>query len=255
MQPELKTKKEIEIMREGGKKLARIFDVVKKEIKPGITPWYLEELVEDLIKKEGARPACKNYKTSEFAESYPCCICACVNEQIVHVVPEKDRVLKEGDIITVDTAIIWQDFYLDKAITFPIGKVDFEVQRFLKVGKKALKLGIKKAKVGNTLGDIGNTIQRFVESQGFTILKEFCGHEIGRTFHGSFNVLNFGKRKKGLPIQEGMTFCIEPIISMGSNEIVPLPKFGYITKDKSLACHFEDTIAIVNGKAQVLTQL
>lgn len=250
---EIKSKDEINIMREGGKKLAYIFSVVGKKIKPGITTWDIEELVEHLITEQGAKPACKNYKTSEFDRPYPSCICACVNEQIVHVPPSKKAVLKEGDIITVDTALIWNGFYVDKAITFPVGRISFEAQRFLRAGKKALKLGIKKAKIGNTLGDIGNTIQRHIESQGYKVLKEFCGHEIGRSFHGGFNVLNYGRRRDGIKIQEGMAFCIEPILSMGSDKVVGLEGFGYITRDKSLSCHFEDTVAIINGKAQVLT--
>jgi len=244
----LKSPKEIEIMRENGRILARIMKVLKETSEPGITTLKLEDLARRLIQEAGATPSFLGF------EGYPAVLCTSVNEEIVHV-PPSERVLKEGDILSLDLGLFKNGFHVDMAITFPIGEVSFEAKRLIEVTKKALRLAIKKAKTGNTFGDIGNTIERFVRSQGFEVIRDLCGHGIGRKLHEEPQVLNFGKRRKGPEIREGMVFCIEPMVSQGSSQIARTKDgFGWKTKDNSLSCHFEHTIAILKGEAIILTK-
>jgi methionyl aminopeptidase len=229
--------------------LARIFKELEKKIKPNIRTKDLEIYAESLMKKEKVRPSFKGY------ENFPSAICTSINEEIVHT-PPSSRKIKEGDLLKIDIGINYKGFHLDKAKTYPINKVSFESLRLLKVAKKALKLGIKKARVGNTIGDISNTIQRYVESQGFNVIKELFGHGIGRNLHEEPIIPNFGKRKKGPKILEGMVICIEPMISMGDPKLEKTEDgFGFRTRDKSLTAHFEDTIAILKKGPINLTSL
>jgi methionyl aminopeptidase len=254
---EIKTPQEIEIMAEGGKILAKIMNELEKRIKPGITTMELEKLAESLILKSGGKCSFKGYKSKdgESVRPYPFCLCTSVNEEIVHV-PPSDRVLKEGDVLKLDLGIFYKGFHTDMAITVPVGKVSFEAQRLIKVTKKALKLAIKKIRPGNTFGDIGNTIQRYVESQGFNVVRELCGHGIGRELHEEPKILNYGKRKSGEKIKEGMVFCIEPMVTMGDWHLKRTKDwFGYQTVDGSLTAHFEHTIAMTKNGCKVLTRL
>jgi len=181
------------------------------------------------------------------------CLCTSVNEEIVHV-PPSNRVLKEGDVLKLDLGIFYKGFHTDMAITVPVGKVSFEAQRLIRATKKALKLAIKKVKPGNTFGDIGNTIQRYVESQGFNVVRELCGHGIGRELHEEPKILNYGKRKSGEKIKEGMVFCIEPMVTAGDWHLKRTKDgFGYQTVDGSLTAHFEHTIAVTKNGCRVLT--
>ena len=252
----LKTEKEILIMKEGGQKLAQILKKLKESVKPGIKTKDLEELAKKLVSKEGAICSFKGYKDKESTSlPYPACLCTSVNEELVHV-PPSNRVLKEGDVLKLDLGIFYKGFHTDMAITIPVGKISFEAQRLIRVTKKALKLAIKKARPGNTFGDIGNTIQRYVESQGFNVIRDLCGHGIGKNLHEEPKILNFGKRKTGEKIKEGMVFCIEPMVSLGDWKIEKTKDgFGYKMKDNSLCAHFEDTIAITKKGALVLTKL
>lgn len=245
----IKTPEEIEIMQEGGKILAKIMKELMKEVRPGIKTQDLDRLAESLVFSTGSKCSFKGY------EDFPACLCTSINEEVVHSVPS-DRILKEGEIISLDLGIFYQGFHSDMAVTLPVGKVEPETQRLIRITKKALKRGIKKARVGNTFGDIGNTIQRYVESQGFNVVRELCGHGIGRELHEDPQILNYGKRKSGPEIKEGMVFCLEPMVTVGNWKL----KKGsdghtHQTADDSLSCHFEHTIAIIRGKAQVLTDL
>jgi len=245
----IKTPKEISLMREGGRILAKVMKELEKEVRPGITTKELDNKAEELILKYGATPSFKGY------QNYPATLCTSINEEIVHVVPS-ERILKEGDIISLDLGIFYKGFHTDMALTLPVGEVDPEVRRLIRVTKKALKRGIKKAKPGNTFGDIGNTIQRYVESQGFNVIRDLAGHGIGKELHEEPQILNYGKRKKGAKIKEGMVFCIEPMVSMGDWRIKKTRDgFGYQTADNSLSCHFEHTIAITKEGPQILTQI
>jgi methionyl aminopeptidase len=245
----LKSEKDISIMREGGKKLATIMGKLKLSSKPGVTTNYLEEMVRDLIAAEGAKPAFLGY------EGYPAALCTSINQEIVHAIPS-ERVLENGDIFSLDLGIIWKGLNTDMSITFPIGEVSSEKGRIIKVTRKALKLAIKKARRGNTTGDIGNTIQRFVESQGFNIVKSLCGHGIGKELHEPPEILNFGKRHKGEKLEEGMVICIEPMVTEGRGEVKKgLDGFSYETVDGSMSCSFEHTVAITKNGTKVLTEI
>jgi methionyl aminopeptidase len=254
---EIKTPQEIEIMAEGGRILAKIMKELEKRVKPGITTMELEKLAESLILKAGGKCSFKGYKSKdgESARPYPFCLCTSVNEEIVHV-PPSDRVLKEGDVLKIDIGMFYKGFHTDMAITVPVGKVSFEAQRLIRVTKKALKLALKKARPGNTFGDIGNTIQRYVESQGFNVVRELCGHGIGRELHEEPQILNYGKRKTGEKIKEGMVFCIEPMVTAGDWHLKRTKEgFGYQTVDGSLTAHFEHTIAVTKNGCRILTNL
>jgi methionyl aminopeptidase len=252
----IKSKEEIEIMAEGGKILAKIMKELEKNVRPGITTKELERLAESLILKSGGKCSFKGYKDSDgySAIPYPACLCTSINEEIVHAIPS-ERILKEGDIISLDLGIFFKGFHTDMAITVPVGEVLPEVQRLIRVTKKALKLTIKKVKPGNTFGDIGNTIQRYVESQGFNVIRDLCGHGIGRELHEEPQILNYGKRNTGEKIKEGMVFCIEPMVSMGDWHIKRgKDGFGYQTADGSLSAHFEHMVAVTKNGCKVLTK-
>jgi len=251
----LKTEKEIEIMREGGRILAEIMEKLKKSIRPGIKTKDLEKIAIEEIKRFKAKPAFLGYRASKSEKPFPSCLCTSVNEELVHV-PPSNRILKEGDLLKLDLGILWKGYYSDMAITVGVGKISFLAQRLIRVTKKALKLAIKKAKVGNTFGDIGNTIQRYVESQGFNVIRDLCGHGIGKKLHEEPRVLNYGKRKTGEKIKVGMVFCIEPMVSAGDFKLEKTKDgFGYKTKDNSLCAHFEHTVAVTKNGPQILTSL
>ena len=203
-----KTSEEIKIMAEGGKILAVIIKELEKEIKPGIETRELDRLAEGLILKYKGKCSFKGY------DNFPACLCTSINEEIVHSVPSS-RTLKGGDIITLDLGIFYKGFHADMAVTLPVGKVEPETQRLIKVTKKALKRGIKKIRPENTVGDIGNTIQRYVEDQGFNVVKNLCGHGIGKKLHEDPQIFNFGKRHKGEKLKEGMIICLEPMVTAG----------------------------------------
>jgi methionyl aminopeptidase len=254
---EIKTPQEIEIMGEGGRILAKIMKELEKRVRPGITTMELEKLAESLILKAGGKCSFKGYKSKdgESIRPYPFCLCTSVNEEIVHV-PPSNRVLREGDVLKIDIGMFYKGFHTDMAITVPVGKVSFEAQRLIRVTKKALKLAIKKVRPGNTFGDIGNTIQRYVESQGFNVVRELCGHGIGRELHEDPKILNYGKKKTGEKIKEGMVFCIEPMVTAGDWHLKRTKDgFGYQTVDGSLTAHFEHTVAVTKNGCKILTNL
>jgi methionyl aminopeptidase len=245
----IKTQEEIEIIAEGGKILASTLKEVEKMVKPGITTLELDRDCEALILSKGGKPGFKGY------DGFPYSLCASVNENIVHGYPS-NYALKEGDIIGLDLGVLYKGYNTDMAITVPVGKVSFEAKRLINVTKKSLRLGIKKAKVGNTIGDIGNTIQRFVEDQGFGIVRDLCGHGIGKNLHEDPKIPNFGKRGAGEKIVEGMVICIEPMVTAGDYNIKKSKDgYGFATKDDSLSAHFEHTLVITKKGARVLTEL
>jgi len=253
----IKTPEEIEIMAEGGKILAKIIKELEEKAKPGITTKELDRLAESLILKSGGKCSFKGYKSTdgETVRPYPFCLCTSINEEIVHCIPS-DRILKEGDIISLDLGIFYRGFHTDMAITVPVGKISPEAQRLIRITKKALKRGIKKAKMGNTFGDIGNTIQRHVEEQGFNVVRELCGHGIGKELHEDPKILNYGKRHTGEEIKEDMVFCLEPMVTMGDWHMKKSKDtYGYETTDGSLCAHFEHTIAVTKDGAKILTMV
>lgn len=243
----IKTPEEIDIMAEGGKLLTKIMKELEKKVRPGITTKELDRLFEGLVLKSGGKSSFKG------EEGFPASLCTCINAQLVHCIPS-NRIIKKGDIISLDGGILWKGFHCDMAITFPVGKISFEAKRLIRVTKKALKIAIKKVKPGNKIGDISNTIQRYVEYQSFNVIRDLCGHGIGKKLHEEPEILNFGKRNTGPEIKEGMVFCIEPMVSVGDFKIKKTKDgFGYITADNSLSAHFEHTIAVTKKRAKLLT--
>jgi len=235
-------------MKEGGKLLAEIMEQLKEKVHPGIKTFELDRLAESLILKYG-QCSFKGYN------NFPACLCTSLNEEIVHSTPS-NRKLKKGDIISLDLGLFYKDFHSDMAVTLPVGKVDPEVSRLIRVTKKALKRALRKVRPGNTFGDIGNSIQRYVEGQGFSVIRELCGHGIGRELHEDPQILNYGKRRTGPKIKEGMTFCIEPMVARGDWKIKKTKDgIGYKTTDSSLSAHFEHTILVIKNGYQVLTSI
>jgi len=245
----IKSEEEIKIMREAGRILATALRGIEKIVKPGITTLELDMAAEALVLSQGAKPAFKGH------EGFPYSLCASINENIVHGYPSK-YVLKDGDIIGLDLGVLYKGYYSDMAITVPVGKVSFEAKRLINVTKKSLRLGIKKVKPGNTIGDIGNTIQRLVESQGFGVVRSLCGHGIGKELHEDPKIPNFGKRRGGETLKEGMVICIEPMVTAGDYNLKKsVDGYGLATKDNSLSAHFEHTIAVTKFGARILTEL
>lgn len=244
----IKTPEEIEIMAEGGRILSGIVREVAKMVKPGVTTKELDKVAEDLIFKFGAEPAFKGY------EDFPATLCASVNQVIVHSLPS-DYQLKEGDIISLDLGLKHKGYFSDMAITLPVGKINPEKQRLIKVTKKALEKAIKKVKIGNTFNDISYTIQKFIESYGYNVVRELCGHGIGKQLHEDPQILNYAQKGREIKLEQGMVFCLEPMVTAGEWHIKKAKDgFGYETVDGSLSAHFEQTVALTKRGCQVLTR-
>lgn len=249
----IKTSQEIELMRVSGFIAASILKKVAEAARPRVSTYELNTLAEKLIweydKKYGAvRSSFKGHG------GFPAVLCTSLNSTIVHGVPGKDVVLKEGDSIGLDFGVTYKGWHSDTAVTLPVGSVDSETHRIIHACKKALKIGIKKARPGNTSGDIGNTIERFVTSAGYEVIKDLCGHGVGRELHEDPEIPNFGERHKGVTLQAGMVIAIEPMIVKGKNTLhMSKDGHGYETKQAELNAHFEDTILITEHGSEVLT--
>lgn len=245
----LKTSQEISVMREGGRKLAEVMGELISRVEPGIATEELDRAAQALILNTGAKIAFQGY------DGFPGAICTSVNEEVVHSVPSS-RILKEGDILTLDIGLIWKGLYLDMARTVPVGSIDREAMRLLQVTRESLGIGIAKAKAGNTVGDIGHVVQQFIEGNGYNVVRELCGHGIGKNLHEDPKVLNYGERGTGAVLKEGMVICIEPMVTVGDWKLKRSKDgHGFETKDGSLSAHFEDTIAITSQGPEVLTIL
>ncbi len=243
----IKTKEEIKIMKEGGKILSKILNQVGKMVVPGITTNELNKAAEALILVNKAKPSFKDYM------GFPAAMCTSVNEEIVHCYPSGRR-LQEGDIVCLDLGVLYKGFHTDMAITVPVGKVSLDAHRLIWVTKKALKRGIKKVRAGNTTGDIGNTIERYVTDQGLGLVRDLCGHGIGKDVHEDPQIPNYGKRGSGSVLKEGMVICIEPMVTMGDWHIKKAKDgYGLQTEDNSTAAHFEHTVVVTKDGCEVLT--
>jgi methionyl aminopeptidase len=244
----IKNQEELKIMREGGRILAEILEKLKIKIKPAISTYEIDEYAGQLMQDYKVSSAFKGYR------GFPAYICTSVNAEIVHGIPSKGCILKEGDIISIDVGINYKGFYLDSALTLPVGKIDKKKQKLIEVTKTALFEGIKKAKAGNFLSDISYAIQNFVESRGFSVVREFVGHGIGKSMHEEPQIPNFGKPGQGPLLKEGMVLAIEPMVNMGSWEVEILENgWTAITKDRLASAHFEHTVAITDKNAEILT--
>lgn len=223
---------------------------IGEHIKPGVTTLYLDRLAERYIRSRGGVPAFKGYK------GYPATICASVNEEVVHGIPSRSKVLKEGDIVSIDVGVQYKGFYGDGAWTFCVGEVSEEAKRLIEVTKTSLEIAIKNLKAGVRIGDLGEIIQSYVESQGFSVVRDYAGHGIGRSLHEFPQVPNFGERNTGPTIEEGMVLAIEPMVNAGGYEVEVLSDgWTVVTKDRKLSAHFEHTVLVRKEDTLVLTQI
>jgi len=244
-----KSEHELNYMREAGKIVAGAHAAVAKAIDVGITTGELDRIAEEYILSQGAQPAFKGLY------GFPATICASVNEQVVHGIPGL-RKLKNGDIISIDIGAEINGFYGDSAVTLPVGDIDQETQRLLQVTEQALFEGIKKAAPGNRLSDISHAVQTYVESNGFSVVRDFVGHGIGRSMHEEPQVPNFGPPGRGPRLKVGMTLAIEPMVNAGTYQVRTLPdNWTVVTLDNSKSAHFEHTIAITENGPEIFTQL
>lgn len=243
----IKTDFELQIMAEAGRILSQIMKKIGKQIRPGIKTMELETLAERLIFDSGTKPSFKGY------DGFPGCLCISINEQVVHGIPS-DRILKEGDLVSFDLGVYYRGFHADMARTVVAGKSNKLQRKLIKVTKEALIKAIKYAKPGNNIGDIEWLTQSYVESRGFNVVRQLCGHGIGKEIHEDPQILNFGKKGAGAKIKKGMVFCIEPMVTVGDWQLEKSADgFAYETIDKSLSCHFEDMVAMTKDGCSVLT--
>ena len=248
----LKTEDEIALMREANRLVGKTLGEIAKLIKPGVTTNQLTKVAEEFIRDNGAIPTFKGYPDNDDT-SFPAALCTSVNEMVVHGIPN-DTPLKEGDIVSIDCGTILDGFCGDSCYTFCVGEVSPEIKQLLKTTKESLYKAILTSIPGKRLGDIGYAVQQHCESQGYGIVREFVGHGIGRTMHEDPQIPNYGKQGTGKQLKNGMCLAIEPMVTMKSPELYMLPdKWGVITRDKLPAAHFEHTIAIHHGKADILS--
>ena len=245
-----KTPREIEMMREAGRNVALAHQEVAKNIKPGITTKQLDTVIKQVIVDSGAKPSFYGYN------NFPANACISVNEEVVHGIP-KSRILKDGDIVSIDIGAQYKGYHGDSAWTYPVGNISKEAQLLLEITEKSLYKGLEQAVVGNRISDISNAIQTFVEEHNFTIVRELSGHGIGQNLHEDPHIVNFGPKGKGPRIKEGMTLAIEPMVNLGSRYVKTLSdNWTVVTRDKKYSAHFEHTVAInADGGCEILTQL
>lgn len=235
-------------MRESNILLGKTLAEIAKVIRPGISTGALDRLAEEFIRDNGGIPSCKNF------EGYPCALCTSVNEQVVHGIPSDKTILRDGDIVSVDTCILLNGFHSDSAYTFPVGEVSEQTLQLMRTTKQALYLGIEEAVAGHRLGDIGFAVQNFCEKAGYSVVREFVGHGIGREMHEDPEVCNYGRRGNGIVLKSGMTLAIEPMIAMGRRNVV-IEDDGWTarTADRKPAAHYELSVCVRQGKADILS--
>lgn len=249
----LKTEDEIDLMRRANRLVGATLAELAKHIRPGVTTLQLDHIAEEFIRDHGAIPTFKNFP-NPFGGSFPASICTSVNAVVVHGIPSDKVVLKDGDIISIDCGTELEGFNGDSCYTFCVGEVKPEVRQLLKVTKESLYKGIEQAVAGKHVGDIGAAVQQYCESHHYGVVRELTGHGIGREMHEEPSVPNYGKRGNGVLLKAGMCIAIEPMITLGSREVWLLPdKCGIITRDMKVAAHFEHTVAVRNGKAEILS--
>lgn len=249
----LKSAREIDIMRRANIIVAEVLQELKQRVAPGITTLELDAIAEEMTLQKNAIPAFKGYNVA--GRIYPCCLCASINEEIVHGIPS-DRELREGDIVGLDYGVIYQGFYGDSAVTIGVGKVSDEALRLMQVTEQALYRGIEQLHEGKRLGDLGHAVQQTAESAGYSVVRAFVGHGVGRKLHEEPPVPNYGEPDRGIRLREGMVLAIEPMVNMGGYE-VEIKEDGWtaVTKDRSLAAHFEHSVAITKNGPYILSQI
>ena len=248
----LKTEEEVELLREANLIIGKTLAELAKIIKPGVTTRQLDVLAETVIRDHGAEPTFKGFP-NPYGPAFPASICASVNEQVVHGIPN-DNPLKEGDIVSIDCGTKINGFCGDSCYTFAVGEVSDEVKALLKTTKEALYKGIEQAVAGHRIGDISFAVQSHCESQGYGVVREFVGHGVGHEMHEEPMVPNYGRRGNGVQLKAGMCIAIEPMITMGTKEVyLQDDKWGVVTRDGKYAAHFEHSICIRKGEADILS--
>lgn len=246
----IKSAREIELMRTAGNILARTREHLVPHIKPGVTTHELDVLAENFIRSLGAIPSFKGYN------GFPGSICASVNEVVIHGIPSKKKVLKEGDILSLDLGVNYKGYHADSAWTFKVGHVDPKVERLLKVTEEALWNGIKVIKPGATVNDISKAVEDTIRPHGFGIVEDFTGHGIGMSLHEDPPIPNFGRELVKVTLKPGMTFCVEPMVNLGTKRIRILQdNWTTVTQDKSYSAHFEHTILVTEDGYEILTEI
>ncbi len=245
---ELKTPAQIDKMRDNGRLLASCLHEVCSHVAPGVDTAYLDQLAEQMISKGGALPAFKGYN------GFPSTICASINEEVVHGIPSKKRVLKQGDIISIDIGLVKDDFYSDMATTVSVGEIGLEAQRLLQVTKESLWRGLEQVKIDNRLSDISHAVGSFVESEGFCVVTEYVGHGIGRNLHEDPQIPNFGPPGRGPRLRAGMVFAIEPMVKLDPEPTRVLDDgWTVVTAGGGLAAHYEHSVALTSNGFEILT--
>ena len=253
----IKSKTEIEQMREVCKVVALVYQELEQKIKPGMSTWELDQIAEQKMRSLGAIPAQKGYDIGiKGIPPFPAAICVSINEEVIHGIPSKSRILKEGDIVSVDTVALKNGYNGDAARTFMIGKASKDATRLVEVTKQAFFEGIKYAKAGNRIGDVCHAIGEYVHTQGYSVIKEFQGHGIGKEMHEDPGIPNYGKAGRGIRLEAGMTLAIEPMVIAKKPNILELEDgWTIVTEDGSLAAHYENTILITEKEPEILTIL
>ena len=249
----LKTEDEIELMRRANQLVGKTLGELAKHIKPGVTTLHLDHIAEEFIRDHGAVPTFKNFP-NPYGGPFPASICTSVNDVVVHGVPDEKTVLKDGDIISIDCGTLLDGYNGDSCYTFCVGEVNQEVCQLLKTTKESLYRGIEQAVAGKHIGDIGDAVQSYCEAHGYGVVRELTGHGIGRKMHEDPQVPNYGRRGNGVMLKASMCIAIEPMITMGDRQIYLMPdRWTVKTRDGKPAAHFEHTIAIRRGEAEILS--
>jgi methionyl aminopeptidase len=249
----LKSPDEIETMRAANLIVAEVLQTLRGAVRPGVTSAELDALAAEVTRTRGAVPAFKGYQVA--GRTFPASLCVSVNQEVVHGIPSRECILKEGDIVGLDFGVVYRGFYGDSAITVPVGQVSEPAERLMRTTERALFAGIESARVGHRMGDVSAAIQGAAEAEGFSVVREFVGHGIGRRLHEEPQVPNFGAPGSGLRLKEGMVLAIEPMVNAGGPEVF-LAEDGWtaVTSDGSLSAHFEHSIAITSNGPYILSQ-
>lgn len=244
----IKSDREIELMREAGKILAEVHMEIKEHIKPGVSTFEINELAESSIRRYNCIPSFLGY------QGFPASVCISVNDQVVHGIPSKDKILIDGDIVSIDAGVIYKEYQSDAARTWPVGKVSDDAKKIIEVTEQSFFEGIKHAKSGNHLHEIGAAIQRHVEANGLSVVRDLVGHGIGKEMHEAPQIPNFKQKNRGIRLLPGMTLAIEPMVNFGRYDVVwEDDNWTVVTRDGSLSAHYENTVLITEDEPEILS--
>lgn len=246
----IKSPREIKLMRKANKIVAETHNFLKEKIEPGISTLEIDQLGEKFIKDKNAEPSFKGY------QGFPASVCTSINEEVVHGIPSKDRILEKGDIISLDIGALYKGFNGDAARTIAVGEVDPEIEKLIKVTRDSFYQGIQQAQAGNRLTDISHSIQEYVESHDFSVVRKYVGHGIGSKMHEDPQIPNFGPAGRGPQLKSGMTLAIEPMVNIGSYEVETLDNdWTVVTQDRSISSHYENTILVTEEEPEILSRV